>query len=501
MKKNVCVRAYAQKVSWTMALASAMFFTACTSSNFGGSTGTKPVDKPAPATKPDPVVTTTPSPSTADSTPVQVPVQQTPVIVQQPITPTPQPIVVPISPPVVTPVAQQQQPPVTQVTPQIATPVSSGAAVRVPIIGIINMDSKYQITNEGYRVSVEDEAGKVLAAGPLNIQAVMDGEAFDAPGSAYGKPYLLTVKPQYLAAEISSGQLQGARKAKVSICMPENLNQAWNESIQCRDLNKYVGHSNGSNTFVRLSSDINIQNDQVGITAIHNARSKGDCGTSKIPCASVMHPIFGFAAESGAFRNDNASPLVLDLNKNGKIDLLSAWRKGGPVQFDLAGDGEKIRMGWVAAGDGLLAYDINKNGVIDSGRELFGESTERVQRDEVNGKFTNGFLALAQFDRNHDGVIDVHDPIFNDLVIWQDRNADGISQSGELMSLAKAGVVSLNLRYQTVSRADQPNVVAGNDIKLMSSYTATDGKAYKLADVWFEMRLYKTISQIIGLNK
>lgn len=486
-------------------LAISLVVVSCNSNTFGGGTGTKPVNNPAPAQKP-PAQT-----QSQNQTPVAQPTQQPPVV-QTPVTPpvvVQQPVVVPpqpvVQPPVIqpsgpvttTPVTQvQTPPPVSQSVAQL--PPVSGAMVRVPIIGIINMDSKYQITNEGYRVSIEDNSGKVLASGPLNIQSVMDGEAFDAQGSAYGKPYLLAVQPKYLAPEVQSGQVQGAQKAKVSICMPSDLNQAYDQPIQCRDLNKFVGHSNGSNTFVRLAADVQVQKDQVGVSAIYNAQSKGNCGTSKIPCASVMHPIYGFAPESGAFSNDNASPLVLDLNKNGKIDLLSAWRKHGPVSFDIVGDGEQVRMGWVSANDGVLALDINKNGKIDSGRELFGENSERAQKDSKSTRFNNGFSALAQYDTNADGVIDAKDKIFGDLLVWQDRNSDGVSQVGELKSLDKANIKSINLKYENVTSTSNPNMVAGNEVKLMGSYTAADGKTHKMADVWFEMRLQRTLSQIMG---
>lgn len=65
------------------------------------------------------------------------------------------------------------------------------------------------------------------------------------------------------------------------------------------------------------------------------------------------------------------SPLVLDLDGNGfDIKLLSAY---GP-RFDQDGDGRYSRTAWVEATDGLLALDLNGNGMIDSGVELFGNN-------------------------------------------------------------------------------------------------------------------------------
>ncbi len=492
MKKLSYARSQVNILTWTVVASSLVI--GCSNSGFDGqgSTG-KPIAR---VEQPSTVVPTHQTPVSPSVT--QPTVTQPNVTPQQPVVSQPVPVV-PVTP--TTPVVVNPPAPISN-TPQPISPqpATESAMVRVPIIGIVNMDSKYQITNVGYRVTVENEAGKVLASGPLNVRSVMDGQAFDAQGSAYSRPYLLGVKPQYLAPEILNGQLQGQQSARVSICMPEDINQAWNTSPKCRDLNKFVGHSNGSNTFVRLKSDVTIQGDQVGITAMYNASSKGNCGTNKIACASVMHPIYGFAAESNAFAYDNASPLVLDLNKNGKIDLLSAWRKEGPVKFDLTGSKEKIRMGWVAAQDGLLALDSDKNGTIDSGREIFGEHTAKIDAKAKNN-FINGFLALAQYDSNKDGVINASDAIFKDLLVWQDRNSDGISQKDELASMAKAGIAELSLTYETLSTFKKPNMVAGNDVKLMGGYKAIDGKTYKMADVWFELRLHNSLAQIMNLSK
>jgi len=57
------------------------------------------------------------------------------------------------------------------------------------------------------------------------------------------------------------------------------------------------------------------------------------------------------------------------------------------------------------AGIRVLPIDLNGNGRIDSGAELFGNHT--------GGKsFANGFDALAQYDDNRDGKIDAADAVF-----------------------------------------------------------------------------------------
>lgn len=85
----------------------------------------------------------------------------------------------------------------------------------------------------------------------------------------------------------------------------------------------------------------------------------------------------------------------------------------------------------------FLVLDKNRNGVVDDGSELFGD------RDG----FENGFKNLASYDLNKNGVIDKKDPIFSKLKLWYDKNADGITQKGELKTLAEMGVESIQLNY------------------------------------------------------
>ncbi len=66
-----------------------------------------------------------------------------------------------------------------------------------------------------------------------------------------------------------------------------------------------------------------------------------------------------------------ASPMILDLDGDG----IETFGANGQVLFDHDGDGDKHGSGWVKSDDGLLVLDINGNGTIDSGRELFGENT------------------------------------------------------------------------------------------------------------------------------
>ena len=92
-------------------------------------------------------------------------------------------------------------------------------------------------------------------------------------------------------------------------------------------------------------------------------------------------------------------PLTLDLDGDG-IETIAA-SVTNPVLFDHDGDGLKTGTGWISPDDGFLVMDRNNNGVIDSGRELFGDSTLLY----TGGAAADGFAALAQEDTNQDGVV------------------------------------------------------------------------------------------------
>jgi hypothetical protein len=61
-------------------------------------------------------------------------------------------------------------------------------------------------------------------------------------------------------------------------------------------------------------------------------------------------------------------------------------------------------------------------------------------------------------------------------------NADGINQINESMTLAEAGIESLNLGYYNINEEDE----AGNKFTQESSFTKTDGSTNKMADAWFK---------------
>ena len=64
----------------------------------------------------------------------------------------------------------------------------------------------------------------------------------------------------------------------------------------------------------------------------------------------------------------------------------------------------------------------------------------------TNPNAKNGFESLKEFDSNNDGIIDEKDKEFTNLLLWQDKNSNGISETDELIKLSdKAEFTNLNL--------------------------------------------------------
>ncbi|WP_162551116.1 calcium-binding protein [Paenibacillus tepidiphilus] len=171
---------------------------------------------------------------------------------------------------------------------------------------------------------------------------------------------------------------------------------------------------------------------------------------------------------------ETISPLVLDLDGDG-VETTSI--KDG-IAFDHDNNSFAEKSAWAGADDGLLVRDLNGNGRIDGGAELFGNNTLLAD----GSKAANGFAALAELDGNHDGKVDANDTAFAELQIWKDLDGDGITDSGELLSLEEAGVASISTGYSSSTLVD----VNGNEHKQVGTYTKSDGTTAAVNDVWFK---------------
>jgi len=153
-----------------------------------------------------------------------------------------------------------------------------------------------------------------------------------------------------------------------------------------------------------------------------------------------------------------AEPIIFNLNDGS--DQLSGLED--PVRFDIFAIGPrggKPEIGWTARGSELafLSIDRNGNGVIDGGGELFGTGTLLKSGEHA----PNGFSALAEYDDNGDGQIDAQDSIWPYLLLWTDRNHDGLSQLSELQLISASAITAIELAHHWTNRRDGSGNVFG----------------------------------------
>lgn len=134
---------------------------------------------------------------------------------------------------------------------------------------------------------------------------------------------------------------------------------------------------------------------------------------------------------------------------------------------------------WKASAEApLLVYDPMHNGMVNSAQQLFGDwtfggkvtaalNTTSAQLPILGEKWENGYQALAQLDRNKDGEISGVE--LEPLALWFDKNRDGVSQRGEVISVEEAKILAL---YYTPDGED----------KSTRSITASRGFKRVLAD-------------------
>ncbi|THV10554.1 VCBS domain-containing protein, partial [Rhizobium rhizophilum] len=169
------------------------------------------------------------------------------------------------------------------------------------------------------------------------------------------------------------------------------------------------------------------------------------------------------------FANGGRDPIILDLDRNGFA--FSSIEDG--VRFDINADGLGDQIAWTSD-DGILAYDVDGNGLIDNGSEIFTP-------DFNGGQFASGVAALASLDSNGDGKIDSDDTAFGDLKIWVDANNNGISDEGEVSSLFDNGVTSISLTTdQTGGQEDGQTIFAEGE------FTFADGSTGNFVEVGFD---------------
>jgi ribonuclease PH len=170
-------------------------------------------------------------------------------------------------------------------------------------------------------------------------------------------------------------------------------------------------------------------------------------------------------------------PVVIDLNRDGILSY-------GQVTMDVNGDGHLDTTKWAGAQDGVLVWDKFADGLVHNNSQYaFGQYATTYRTDALgHARAATDLEGLADaFDTNHDGVFNAADAQFGEFKVWQDANQNGVSDAGEVRSLADLGISSINLTSDGVVRTPVDGVTEAGQ----TTATAIDGSSVLVSDAGF----------------
>ena len=191
------------------------------------------------------------------------------------------------------------------------------------------------------------------------------------------------------------------------------------------------------------------------------------------------NPGAGLHFNTGAEATAWLGPVAVDLDGDG-VELVSLEQSD--VLFDIDGDGVRDRTAWVDTDDGLLVYDNNGDRIIENVDEISFIDYLPGARTDLEG--------LAAFDSDGDGVFGVQDQKWQDFAVWQDKNGDGTTDEGELLSLDDLGIEGVELESDGDAYYEEDVVVHGTTKVLY-----TDGSTGEATDTMFKYESSEKLAQ------
>jgi hypothetical protein len=171
------------------------------------------------------------------------------------------------------------------------------------------------------------------------------------------------------------------------------------------------------------------------------------------------------------------APVVLDVNRDGVLSY-------SQVTMDVNGDGLLDLTHWTGAQDGVLVWDKFADGLVHNNSQYaFGQYATTYRTDALgNARSATDLEGLADaFDTNRDGVFSMTDEKFGEFKVWQDANQNGVSDAGEVRSLADVGITSINLVSDGVQRTPVEGVTEAGQ----TTAATADGSHMLVADALF----------------
>lgn len=159
-------------------------------------------------------------------------------------------------------------------------------------------------------------------------------------------------------------------------------------------------------------------------------------------------------------------PLIINLSEQ-----LARVSEKDRFDFDMDGDGKKESVSLLANENAFLAFDKNRDGLVNDGGELFG------------AKSGNGFADMAEYDSTKDGVIDENDSLFDKLKLWIKTASED-----RLVSLKDVRVGALildhvNSSYKLIGEGEVNAQIQKSGVALFE-----DGKATWMSHIDFAVK-------------
>jgi hypothetical protein len=228
---------------------------------------------------------------------------------------------------------------------------------------------------------------------------------------------------------------------------------------------RYVTYSLSGLDAARFA--INAATGEVKFVAQPSFAAPADVGANNVYDINVIATdVDGNKATKAVAITVGSSPIVLDLNRDGAISY-------SHVVMDVNGDGVMDRTAWAGAQDGVLVWDKFADGQVHNSSQY--AFTQYGGNTDLQG------LAAA-FDTERDGKFNAQDAKFGEFMVWQDANQNGVSDAGEMHTLADLGLTEIKLTSDNVLRTPADGVTEFGQ----TTATAADGTQVLVADVGFE---------------
>jgi Ca2+-binding RTX toxin-like protein len=215
-----------------------------------------------------------------------------------------------------------------------------------------------------------------------------------------------------------------------------------------------------------------VTDDHIRSDGTREVLLQGKMQNSQGKIIDVEFKVFAFGEAPHPPIQGGGKPIAIDLDGDGfhfkDVD-------DSNVFFDVNGDGWKRRIAWNNPQDGFIAFDKNADGKITDQDELSFILHKPDGQSDLE--------ALKAFDTNGDGVFSAADKDWNKFGVWRDANSNGITDAGELLTMASLGISSLELNSDGKLR-----VIDGQSVTGVSRAIKTDGSSYAIADVTLRYR-------------